>query len=673
MNLSNYFGERRPQNSMRRRHPVRARLRLEALEPRALLSGGLRLSGFVDEILAAAANGTLGEGDIKNPPSPIGTTPTSTDPNVNTDCEGVPGPHNETTIAVNPTNPLNMIGSANDYQERISRGGQVNETQYSRAHVTFDGGQTWSEYAIQLNSYQATGDPAVAFDADGTAYLTTLGVQWAGPGTGVNADIVASHSTDGGQTWSKPTRVAQGTGSYGSPGTFNDKEYIAAWGHGNAIVTWTVFNQGNKGSVINHPIYASVTHDGGKTWSKGVQISGNLDYDQFSVPVVATDGSIYVAFESFDLHLNDTGRDQYFVVKVDPTTGERVGDPYLVADLVDGYTDYPINIDGEQTYQDSQFRTTSLGNITADPTNALHLAVIWSDMRNSTVPAPADPYSAVTNSDIVVSQSFDGGQTWSSPTAITLRGDQFMPWGAYTASGKLQIGFFDRSYDPANHLYGYTLASETAPGALSFTNLQMTTTLSDPTQGDRWFGGRTPNPAFPHPSTFVGDYSGIAVTPSGGIAALWTDMRNSVTYRGRTGSGEDAYFGLVTPPAGAAPALAAVTPSALSLSTGGPENSPVPSGLARPIEPALTGDQVVHSTRLSASGSTPTVAQQLSPDGVAPAAPPHFWHRRSILRAARGIRGAAHFGLTGLPVDLGANATRVASEVRHRKSLGFWN
>ncbi len=45
---------------------------------------------------------------------PICTTATSTAANVNTNCEATAGPHNETSIAVNPTNPLNMIGGAND-------------------------------------------------------------------------------------------------------------------------------------------------------------------------------------------------------------------------------------------------------------------------------------------------------------------------------------------------------------------------------------------------------------------------------------------------------------------------------------------------------------------------------------------------------------------------------
>jgi hypothetical protein len=166
-------------------------------------------------------------------------------------------------------------------------------------------------------------------------------------------------------------------------------------------------------------------------------------------------------------------------------------------------------------------------------------------MRNSTLPVlpskEGDPYATTTNSDVVVSQSTDGGAHWSSPVAIAASGDQFMPWGAYDTSGKLRIGYFDRSYDAASHLYGYTVATETAPGSLTFSFTQATTTLSDPTTGDRWFA-RNVNPSFPFATAFLGDYSGIAATPSGHVVALWTDMRNPVTFGTRTGHGEDAYF-----------------------------------------------------------------------------------------------------------------------------------
>jgi hypothetical protein len=126
------------------------------------------------------------------------------------------------------------------------------------------------------------------------------------------------------------------------------------------------------------------------------------------------------------------------------------------------------------------------GNILADPTDAAHLAVVWSDMRNSRVPLPdLNPYDVSTNSDIVVSQSFDAGRTWSTPVALALANDQFQPWGAYDSAGLLRIGYFDRSYDPANDKFGYSLATETAPGSLAFTTKQLTTRLSQPTMDDR--------------------------------------------------------------------------------------------------------------------------------------------------------------------------------------------
>src|SRR5712672_87929 len=97
----------------------------------------------------------------------ICTTATQVATNANTDCETASaGPHNETSIAVNPANPQNMIGGVNDYQLSLNPGGHLTETILSRAHVTFDGGRTWSMFPVFSNSaYQATGDPALAFDA----------------------------------------------------------------------------------------------------------------------------------------------------------------------------------------------------------------------------------------------------------------------------------------------------------------------------------------------------------------------------------------------------------------------------------------------------------------------------------------------------------------------------
>ena len=116
-----------------------------------------------------------------------------------------------------------------------------------------------------------------------------------------------------------------------------------------------------------------------------------------------------------------------------------------------------------------------------------------------------------------------------------------MPWGAYDRNGLLRIGFFDRQYDVLNRRYGYSLATETAHAALAFTTSQLSTALSDPTTGNRWFAA-TVNAAFPFATAFLGDYSNIAATPSGGVVAYWTDLRKQVCFGGRCGSGQDAFF-----------------------------------------------------------------------------------------------------------------------------------
>jgi hypothetical protein len=356
----------------------------------------------------------------------ICATATQLAANANTDCETTSaGPHNETSIAVNPANPQNMIGGANDYQLGLNPGGHVSESVLSRAHVTSDGGKTWSMFPLFSNSaYQATGDPAVAFDAAGHAYCGTLGFRFVGPVNAQNPDVLVSNSGDGGRYPRRPARPVAG--------------------------------------------------------------------------------------------------------------------PVKVATVIDGATDYPIAL-GRQTYQDSVFRTWAAGNIAADPTNPARLAVVWSDMRDSVTPVPSDPYTAKTNPDVIVSQSFDRGATWSAPTPLKRAGDQFMPWGAYDRSGLLRIGTFDRSVDPANHKYGYSLATETGSGTLAFTTAVISTATSDPTAGDRWFA-RTVNAAFPSATAFLGDYSNIAATADGGVVAYWTDMRNNATFAGGTGHGEDAYF-----------------------------------------------------------------------------------------------------------------------------------
>ncbi len=94
----------------------------------------------------------------------------------------------------------------------------------------------------------------------------------------------------------------------------------------------------------------------------------------------------------------------------------------------------------------------------------------------------------------------------------------------------------------------------------------MTTALSDPTQNDAYGFTVTVNPSFPHATTFLGDYSGIAVVPATNqVAALWTDMRLKMP-NGLWA--EDAFFALVGPSAaGSAATAPALATTAVAVSS----------------------------------------------------------------------------------------------------------
>ena len=469
----------------------------------------------------------------------ICTTPTQTTANVNTDCEGV-NPHNETSIAVNPTNTQNLIGGANDYQLGLNPGGHVSETILSRAHVTFDGGRSWAEYPITANSaYQATGDPAVAFDASGHAYYATLGFRFAGPVNAVNPDVVVANSGDGGKTWDS-VRIATGSGSFGERRPSARKEYIAAWGAGNAIVTFGDFRLGQKGVLLTGQIFASVTHDFGTTWSKPVLISGDLNQAFVSVPTVAADGRIYVAF----LNTTDltTGRDDYEVVEVSPATGARGcravqgrdddRRPHRLPNRA-WQSDLPgqrlPHMGGRQHHRRPDERTAPCGRVVGH----------------------AEQHASRPNRSVRRQDKLGRDRE----PVVRPRPDLVGPGGAHArarpvdALGRLrrQRQAADRnirpSVDAGEHLYGYTLATETSAGSLAFGTTQVTTALSDPTRataGSPPRSTRTSRSRTRLSATTATSRSFPAA--AGGVVSYWTDLRVEACFAGRCGHGEDAFF-----------------------------------------------------------------------------------------------------------------------------------
>jgi hypothetical protein len=475
--------------------------------------------------------------------------------NIRVNCDSISLPHNEMSIAVDPTNPSHIVAGSNDY-EIFFIGSSSIERIIAGFYTSFDGGTTWINGHIAPGGFTFNGDPAIAFNTKfgvvDYATIASNGGQKAGFAT---ATIQVNTSPDGGQTFGHPVVVALGMG--GTRVTvFNDKPYIAVDNnpaspfYGRVYVTWTRFTFDQFGNYISSPIFLSFSDDGGQTFSTGQEISGTsstlcanpfrsfntnrCNEDQFSSPVVGPDGTVYVAFENEELQGASTGfRNQYLVVS-STNGGASFGAPsQAVFPIFDGGNDYPINVDGRQTLTNSQFRVNSAGNLAIDPSSGptpatTRLYIAFSDNRKGVaLCAPSCSFTTVTtNTDVLVVSSTNGGASWGSPVTVphggTSDNDQFYPWAAVSSTGVLKVAFKDRSYDPSNIQYGETLATSTDNGA-SFTSIRVDTGLSNPNDS-RWFtGGGTTNGK----ATFIGDYEGLAVGSDGISHPLWTDMRTS--------------------------------------------------------------------------------------------------------------------------------------------------
>jgi Neuraminidase (sialidase) len=189
---------------------------------------------------------------------------------------------NETSIAINPLNPLHIVAGAN----------------ISNYYYSFDGGKTWENGSLMSREYGVWGDPCTIYDYNGNAYFFHLAV--------VSFDqfidrVVCQKSTDGGKTWEEP-----GTFTGLNKPKQQDKEWACAdhLRKNYIYVTWTQFDKYNsKNPEDSSNIMFSYSGDAGGSWSNAVRInqiagdcrdSGNTV--EGAVPCVGPNGEIYVGW-----------------------------------------------------------------------------------------------------------------------------------------------------------------------------------------------------------------------------------------------------------------------------------------------------------------------------------------------------------------------------------------
>jgi hypothetical protein len=287
-----------------------------------------------------------------------------------------------------------------------------------------------------------------------------------------------------------------------------------------------------NGNYISSAIYESHSDDGGHTWTGPKVISGSnstlctfqvagpageCDQNQYSVPTVGPDGTLYVAFANEqNAALAETGEvgteNQYMLVK-STNGGASFSAPTFVVGLEDGARDYPINVSGRKTLSGYQVRVNGAGNIVASPVNG-NLYLVFSDNRNGI----HDVANPKTNVDVFIMQSTNGGASWTGP--YTVDGgprDQWFPWvDVNPVTGNVGVIYNNRT---DSVLYHTTLARG-LPG--SFTMERLTSKGSDPVHS-LFFQAHVS--ACPQCATFMGDYNRVAFGSDGMANGVWTDMR----------------------------------------------------------------------------------------------------------------------------------------------------
>lgn len=462
---------------------------------------------------------------------------------------------NETAIAINPNDPQHIVAGYNDYRRGAPIGGGWS--------TSFDGGKTWQDGLVTFPLLMTTegiveppvgtGDPAVAFANDGTVYQATIGFSASFCENGV----FVHRSDDGGVSWWRPGPVLQpdnqGVVTYWPSAldcsVFHDKEYIAVDNSGGPhdgriYVTWTRFNFAGQ-DYLESPIFLAYSDDRGETWTEVGEINGasaelcefqfdttldggslnDCDENQFSYPVVGSDGTLYVHFfNSQNTDEWDPAGDfdhQILVVRVDPDSF-AVDGPYQVTMVADGLTDYPLSpFNGRQTVCNGGWRLNAAGNIAIGPNDELY--VVWSDNRNGDTflfPTFVDnltgscPGGLDTSTDVFLAKSTDGGVTWSAPQRLTgdpPNFDNWFPWVAVGDNGWVWVVYYDRRVSGDNTLADAWVAQSRNGGA-SWRESRVSEESSDFLNG--FFG--TPS--------FIGDYNGIAVAGNKAYP-FWTDSR----------------------------------------------------------------------------------------------------------------------------------------------------
>lgn len=483
--------------------------------------------------LSALCQSYAGNTQVYNPIAPnVDTITGDTVVNVGSQT-GCYAAQNETTVAVNPENPRNLVAGSNDYRVFNSREDRNDSSGW--AYTSFDGGKTWKNIELPGLTYQtgatgaltdmdSAGDPVLAFGPHNTVYYANIVFSRLNAGSG----IAVSVSHNGGLTWGSPSIVQLDgvlpDGTATPTNYFNDKNWITVDPRtGQVYVTWTRFTYDSSGNYLESPIVEKTSDNQGRSWSAAYRVSptttnfsgGLTAFAQGSNPQVTRNGTVYIAYEGTvcaTLACNGASDHDATVIASSRDHGKT-----WTNEIVGQNYDFPYNADvANETLTGENFRINSYPQLTVDPVTQ-HLYVTWADDRNGQYTSAG--VSVKTDGTAFIASSADG-RHWSSVTAAEPGGDVVFPAVA-AFGGKVAVTYYTRSYDPSGIDLDYAYTTVGWNGQYSAQH-RITTQSANPQVQFVSTGAVTGNTL---QGVFIGDYSAAVIGWDGQLHPVWTDFR----------------------------------------------------------------------------------------------------------------------------------------------------
>lgn len=493
---------------------------------------------------------------------------------------------NETSIAVDPSQPNHIIASYNDYR----RGDGNCGTSYS-----VDSGRQWNDSTIpdsftrgrvqNVADFGATreywgggGDTSVAWDTKGNAYLSCQLFNRGRP-TSSNADlssalVVFRSTQNDGASWNFPGRYVRASNDTAGTGVspFLDKQLMTVDNHvgspyqDRVYVTWTEFAA--NGTAY---IYEAYSADYAEHFSTPRLVStnspvlcantyniatpnGNCNENQFSQPFTGPDGSLYVVYNNFNNRIDQGSSDNRNQILLSKSTDG--GNTFTAPVKVSDYYDLPACAAYQQGKDfgracvpekngtaNSYFRATNYASGAVNPTNPTQVVVTFgsyinphSNEANGCRPTGffADGNNLYTgvktpgacNNDILESVSNDAGASFTGsttdPRALT---SVNQGPGQATTDQWWQWIAFTKDGKLATSYYDRQYGNDEATG---FSDVSLSTSGSLVNFGVRRVTSSSMPPPTEFSGLFFGDYSGLTAYTS--AHPLWMDTRNPAVF-----------------------------------------------------------------------------------------------------------------------------------------------